>query len=195
MTATMHLVCLVETGHVLAALAATTEGAAPDLATLVGDDLPLASLRSTTNGTAGLGPVRTYLPHSVLELKSVPLDAGVIANPLHHAVDGDRVVRLPDIPILAQPPNRLDNARLLVDGGPVDTMAFTAVGDRDDPVGTRRVQSGKFVSVLAPPAVDQLSLALQILPNDTPAAIPNGTYDIFIALEGHRPFWGADTVP
>jgi hypothetical protein len=194
MTATMHVVCLKETGHVLAALAATTEGAAPDLAALVGEDLPLASLRSTTNGTAALVPVRTYLPQSVLELKSVPLDEGVIANPLHHAIDGDRVVLLPDIVIPGQPANRLNNARLLVDGGLVDTVAFTAAGDRNDPEGTRRVQSGKFVSI-APPAVDQLSLVLQILPGDTPAAIPNGTYDIFIALEGHRPFWGADTVP
>jgi hypothetical protein len=195
MTATMHVICLKETGHVLAALAATTEGAAPDLAALVGDDLPLASLRSTTNGTAGLEPVRTYLPQSVLELKSVPLDEGVVANPFHYAIDGDRVVRLPAIAIPGQPANRLDNARLLVDGGLVDTVAFTAVGDRIDPVGTRRIQSGKFVSVIAPPAVDQLSLALQILPNDTPATIPDGTYDIFIALEGHRPFWGADIVP
>jgi hypothetical protein len=119
----------------------------------------------------------------------------VVANPFHYAIDGDRVVRLPAIAIPGQPANRLDNARLLVDGGLVDTVAFTAVGDRIDPVGTRRIQSGKFVSVIAPPAVDQLSLALQILPNDTPATIPDGTYDIFIALEGHRPFWGADIVP
>jgi hypothetical protein len=194
MTATMHVVCLKETGHVLVALAATTQGAAPDLATLVGADLPLGSLRSTLDGSASLAPARTYLPQSVLELKSVPLDEAVIANPLHHSIDGDRVVRLPAIPIPGQVADRLDNTRLLVNGALVDTAAFTAVGDRDAPAGIRRVQSGKFVTLIAP-SVYQLSLTLQILPNDTPAAIPDGTYDIFVALEGYRPFWGADTVP
>lgn len=195
MNATMQVICLKETGHVLAAVAAATAGAAPALAALAGEDLPLAALRSTLDGTAGLPAVRSYVPQAVLELKTVPFDPAVIARPMHHAVDGARVVALPALAPPAQPANRLDNARLLVDGGLADSVAFTIVAARDDPLGTRRVQSGRFVSVLAPPAVDQLSLALHILPGDTPAAVPTGTYDIFLAIEGRRPFWGSDAAP
>lgn len=195
MSATMQVICLKETGHVLAALSTGTAGAAPALAALAGEDLPLAALRSTLDGTAGMPAVRSYVPQAALELKSVTLDPAVLARPMHHAVDGGRVVELPALAPPAQPANRLDNARLLVEGGLADAVAFSIVAARDDPIGTRRVQSGRFVSVLAPPAVDQLSLALHILPGDTPAAIPNGTYDIFLAIEGHRPFWGSDSAP
>jgi hypothetical protein len=195
MTATMHVVCLKATGHVLAAMAATTVGAAPDLAALVGTDLPLAALRGGNNAAADVPPTRTFVPQSELELKSVPYDAAVIAQPLHHAVDGGRVVILPDLAAPAQNADALDNTRLVVTNGAVDTAAFTVVSGRGDPLGTRRVQSGKFVSTLAPPAADPLELVLHILPGDTPAAIANGDYDIFIAMAGHRPFWGAEAAP
>ncbi len=95
MSDTMHLICLKDTGHVLAALAATTAGDAPALADVVGEQLHLANIRSTENSTDGLTAATTHVPASLLELKSVALDARVITNPLHHAVDGGRLVRLP----------------------------------------------------------------------------------------------------
>jgi hypothetical protein len=104
------------------------------------------------------------------------------------------VVLLPDLAPPAQDPDRLDNTRLLVINGAVDTAVFTVVSDHDDPLGRRRVQSGKFVST-APPQVDDLELALHILPGDTPAAIPNGNYEIFVAMGGRRPFWGVEAAP
>jgi hypothetical protein len=143
MSDTMHLICLKDTGHVLAALAATTAGDPPALARVIGEQLHLASVRSTENATDGLAAATTYVPASLLELKSVPLDARVIANPLHHAIDGGRVVRLP--PLAAPPAPTLTQSTITLDGGTPDTKGLAVVDRAGDPgvtsCGSRRGSS------------------------------------------------------
>lgn len=195
MSDTMHLICLKETGHVLAALAATTAGDPPALAGVVGAQLHLASVRSTENATDGLPAATTYVPASLLELKSAPLDARVIANPLHHAVDGGRVVRLP--PLAVPPAPILTQSTITLDGGTPDTKGLAVVDRADDPGGDQlRVQAGKFIDPDADGTSDPLALALATLPDDTPAGIEGtGNYDIFVALGGMRPYWAMHVFP
>ncbi|HFA59724.1 MAG TPA: hypothetical protein ENJ83_03435 [Rhodospirillales bacterium] len=192
---TMHLVCLQETGHVLAALAAETSGDPPALEAVVGDQLHLASARSTEDGTAGLAAATTLVPVSLLELKSAPFDRRVLANPLHHAMDGGRVVQLPPL-LTPAAPSLNDELTLTLNGGTLDTRGFSVVARAGDPADQLRVQSGKFIDADGNGTADPLVLPLTIMPGDTPAAIEApGDYDIFVALEGMRPYWASDALP
>jgi hypothetical protein len=187
MSATMHVVCLKDTGHTLAAVAAATAGAAPTLEATVGTDLPIANRRDAGAATATDVPMRTRVPASLLELKSVPLDEAVIANPMHHAVDGGQIVRLPDTVPTA--PTLTGTAITLADGV-IGTISLAVLAAHGDPADQRRVQSGKFVDADGDGTVEALVIPLSILPGDTPAAIESAAdYDVFVAFAGLRPSW------
>jgi len=180
MSQSMHIVTLKETGHILAAFAETTSSGEPDLKAVVGRDLPIWKPRQEGDVETA---VVSLVPVEVLELKSVPLDSAVIANPQKHAVDGGRVVELP--PWGAPPGHALNETKVTLEDGTSNTKGLAIVAREGAPDVERRVQSGEF----ADPLVD-LELPLAILPGESPASVTTGQdFDIMVALAGRRPVW------
>ncbi|MEW8029098.1 MAG: hypothetical protein AB2809_18020 [Candidatus Thiodiazotropha sp.] len=195
MSENMHVICLQETGHILGALSAATSNAPPDLEAIVGSQLSISNVRSSEIPTDKLLPARTHIPASLLELKSVPLDPAVISNPTNHAVDGGRVVKLPPLTAVPITPT-LEYQAITLENGTIDALAFTVVARTGDPTDQLRIQSGTFVDQDGDGSVDKLILPLSILPGETPAAIEDsGSYDIFVALQGVRPYWAMQPLP
>lgn len=181
----MHLVCLKDTGHVLAGVAATT-AEDPKLEALVGDALPVANTRVT------VGKARSSLiPVDLLELKSVPFDAAVIGDPLSHVVDGGRVERLP--PVQSVIVTEFDENVVTLKDGLLDRKVVVVLSEAEDPRAQWRVQSGKFVDADNDGNVDDLDIGLSVMPQDTPAPIEAGKdYLIMTASEGDRIAWAED---
>lgn len=195
MSETMHLVCLKDTGHILAGLAQITSGASPEISGMVGGDFPIANQRGTDPANVTHVATRTLIPADLLELKSVPFDPAVLGNPLGHAVDGGRVVKLP----LTTPPPlnlTLEDDKVELDNGEVDLQVLTIVARRDDPTDQRRVQMGTFIDTDGDGNAEALTLPLEIMPGDTPAAIENsGDYAILVAYQSIPAYWVEANLP
>jgi len=87
----MTVLCLKDTGHVLAAVTEPPSGP-PKLESVVGDAF---LLRNTIGANPNLGDDAIFsLPPSMLEVKSVPLDTRAIAHPQSFVVNGGIVVQV-----------------------------------------------------------------------------------------------------
>lgn len=189
MSETMHLICLKDTGHILAAVTATT-GGDPDLEALVGDALPVANTREDVDERRS-----SLIPVDVLELKSVPLDNKVIGAPLMHVVDGGRVEKLPP-PVATDPTTELSGKSVDIKNGQLGRKVLAIVSEIDDPRAQWRVQSGEVTAGAGGNAVDPLVIDLSVMPNDTPAdIIANNAkeYLVMTAYEGIRLTWVKET--
>ena len=188
--ATMQVICLKDTGHVLAALTTTATNEAAAIADIVGSELMVTSARNVNAGNLGLRPMRSPVPTSLLEVKTAPFATAAIANPLAYAINGGAVVKLPNGPAPGGAP-ALDTNSIILTGGIADTVGFCVVSNAQDPSGDRRIQSGTFVNN---GGVQPLDLPLTLMPGDTPASSTGGVdYDIMTAIQGARLFWDAAT--
>ncbi len=187
--ATMQVICLKDTGHVLAALTTIAANEAEDIAGIVGSELMVTSVRNLNAGNLGLRPMRSPVPIALLELKTAPFAPDAIANPLAYAINGGAVVKLPNGPAPGAAP-ALDTNSITLTGGMADTVGFCVVSNVNDPTD-KRVQSGTFVN---DGGVLPLELPLTLMPGDTPASITGGEeYAIMTAIQGVRLFWDAAT--
>jgi len=186
MTLQMHVLTLKETGHILAAVARANSGPDPDVAALIGTDLPVVVPRH--QGDPGAA-VAVPVPAELLEVKTLVYDPAVLAHPQAHIVDGGRVTRIP-APAGAPPPSPLFAGKVTVRGAVADIPVVVVVIGKDDP-NVRRAQSGTIpppppLPAPAPPI--QVDLTLRLLPGqEPPAAIPAGRdYFLLIAEGGSR---------
>lgn len=188
MAATMNLLVIKHTGHVVAGL--TREGGGPDLeaVAMAGTALPVRSIRDQTSSDM---PFAAWLPSSVLEVKSAPLDPRVLASPQDYVIDGGVAIQI----AAAAPAATVDDltaTQVVIDqaSGQAKQKVLAVVADMDDQQGTVRVQAGAYPEPLA-----NLALPLSILPDDVAASVPPGNYGVMVALAGARLFWTTETVP
>jgi hypothetical protein len=177
MTLQMHVLTLKETGHVLGAVARAASGPDPDVAALVGTDLPVAVPRNQGDpGPAVAIPV----PADLIEVKALVYDPAVLAHPLAHILDGGRVTTVP-LPGAPRPPSPLTPAKVTVKAAVAEVPVVVVIVGKDDPA-IRRAESGKV-----PAAATQVDLTHTILPGESPAGIPAGkAYYLLIAEGGTR---------
>lgn len=176
MTQQMHLVVLAKTGHILAAVAQTIAAGDPDLAALVGTDLPV--MRPALTGATP--PISTLVPAELLEVKTVAYDAAVLAFPHFHVVDGGRVARIPPTGALT-PTLRVAATSIPATPAVAITVILSSTADATvEP----RVGSGTL-----DPAAPVL-LTHNVVPGNTAAAITQGdSYVLLIACAGRRLQW------
>ena len=186
MPATMHIVTIKDTGHIVAAVSQVTTAGDPDLTALVGNDLPLWQPRKSGDAHSA---TQSLLPAEILEVKTVPLDAAVIAAPLWHVVDGGRVVALPEV-AANEIGISLSATEVTLEKGTAGTIGLCVVAADSGPTDERRVQAGKIPANVPPGGDTELILPLSILPDDTAAAIPSGAdYNVMVAFAGKRLTW------
>jgi hypothetical protein len=181
MTLQMHVLTLKETGHVLAAVARANSGPDPDVAALVGTDLPVIVPRK--NGDPGPA-VAVPVPAELLEVKTLVYDPAVLAHPQAHVVDGGRVTQVP-APAMPPTASLLFTGKVTVKGAVTDVPVVVVIVGKDDP-NVRRAESGNIPAL--PPSPVQVDLTHRILPGkEPPASIPTGkTYYMLIAEGGSR---------
>lgn len=189
MSDTMNLLVIAYTGHVVAGLTRVAGGPDLEADAMAGRALPVRNIRRETSGLAAF---TAWIPSGVLEVKSAPLDARVLASPQDYVIDGGVAIRIAaDAP--ANTVTNLTADRLDLNGAAIapGEKVLALVGASDDPRGTVRVQAGEYPT----PAVATLTLPLTVLPDDVSASVPSGPYGIMVALAGRRLYWATDTVP
>jgi hypothetical protein len=188
MAATMNLLVIAHTGHVVAGLTRVAGG--PDLepAAVAGTALPVRSIRDQTSSDM---PFAAWLPSSVLEVKSAPLDPRVLASPQDYVIDGGVAIRIAAAAPAATV-SGLTTGQVVIDqaSGQAKQKVLAVVAAMDDQQGAVRVQAGAYPEPLA-----DLALPLTILPDDVAASIPPGDYGVMVALAGTRLHWTTETVP
>jgi hypothetical protein len=187
MSGSMHIVTIAETGHIVAAVAQTSTSGDPDAMALVGRDLPIWQPRDRASADTA---TQSLLPVEILEVKSVPSDAAVIAHPLGYVVDGGRVVPLPAAALVSAADITLAADTITLKKGAPKTAGLAVVTDNAGTAGSRRVQSGEVS-----PNGDDLVLALSILPGEGPANLGAGNYRVMVAMAGKRLTWITENLP
>lgn len=190
MSITMDLLVIAHTGHVVAGV--TRTGGGPDLKAeaLAGTALPVRNIRKEGSGLAAFA---AWLPNSVLEVKSAPLDARVLASPQDYVIDGGVAVRIA-ADALTDTVQSLGADRLELKPAALAAgeKVLALVGAADNPRGTVRVLAGEYPT---PAPVTNVILPLTVLPDDVSASVPAGDYGIMVALAGKRLHWAVKTVP
>lgn len=188
MSGSMVVIYIEKTGHVVAAMSATVDTGAPEVAALVGTRLPLRTTKRSTNTDDAL----VFAPAEILKAKSLPLDEAVLANPLAFAVDGSQVAMLPDAFTVATDTIVLSTTSCAVKYGTVgvaqDMEVVTMLLGPDPANANVRAQSNKILA-----GATTATMLLAILPGEAPAAIPTGTYSVCAAFPGQRLVFARET--
>lgn len=180
MTQSMSVVFIKDTGHVVGASTQLAEAGEPDLELAVGDAFPLHNLRAETSNISAL---ELPLPRAVLDIKSVPYDPAVLAQPQSHVVDGGFVVEIPPSAVPDEPALKPDKITPEIDpAAPDDLKVLTIVVGLTPSNTERRVQSGVIEA-----GETKVDLNLSVLPGEPAANIAAGSYyGICVAVSGLR---------
>jgi hypothetical protein len=186
MSANMSVVFISHTGHVVGAVRQAVTAGKVEIAALVGSELPLRNLISSA--APDNLPVRA--PAKILDVKTVPLDEAVLANPQAYVVNGDHVAELPATPTLSSVTLDASRTTVTLPAAPPEpinvlTLVFGRIGNTD----VLRAQSGKTAA-----SATALDLALTLLPGSTVATVPAGDYAVCAAAAGRRLLFAAQTV-
>lgn len=182
----MTLLTLAHTGHVLAACSREGAGGELDAAAIAGAALPV---RGSRLGGSTDPQLVVTIPPTLLEVKTTPYDAAVLASPQDYIVNGGAPVKVAGMS--ASNGLTFDANQAEVPTAIADVPVALVLESVDKTLGERRIQAGK--SALQPDGTTiAASLAYTLLPkigeaDARVAAIPSGhDWAVLIAVGGEQ---------